>query len=815
VPAAVLDALAPADQQVVVLEPRRIAARLAARFVATERGAQLGGWVGYQVRFENVTTPQTRLRYVTEGVFLRQLLDDPMLHRVHAVVFDEFHERHLQSDLALAFTRSLQRCERPDLQVVVMSATLDTASVASFLDNCPVVSVPGRRFEVVVSYQPPDDRPVAKQVASAVRSLAEAKLDGDLLVFLPGAAEIREAFDACAAVARDHQLELVALHGNLPTPEQARALAPCEHRKVILSTNVAESSVTIEGVVAVVDSGLARVAAFTPWSGLPSLRVAPISRASAAQRAGRAGRTSQGRCVRLYSQTDLARRPEHDVPEIRRLDLAEALLQLRGLGVDDLDAFPWFEAPDPAARQAANQLLRDLGALDDSSRLLPTGRDMLRFPVHPRVARLMVEGERRGVPEEAALFGALLSEREVLLARHADADGSRRHPRDLDLYGCDLLAAAARLREARRARFAPSKLHQLGLDPKTAAAVDRAADHLSAACRPRAPASTTPDDDVRKCVLVAYPDRVARRIRPGELALSGGGTALLSSLSEARESEFVVATDAEQRQDQRGRRIIVRSATAIEPEWLLEIFPQHIDEPVEVTWNSDLQRVDAIERLTYRSLCLDETRDACRQDEPAARLLADQALSRGVLSLVGDQVRALVARVALVREHCPGLDLPTLDTDTVEQAIRALCVGLRSLQELQQAPLCETLRARMTPRQRSLLDDLAPERIRLPGGRNLQVHYEAGQPPWVASRLQDFFGMAKGPAIAAGRVPLVLHLLAPNQRAVQITRDLASFWDTTYAPLRKELCRRYPKHAWPEDGRDATPPAPGRLKTRS
>src|SRR5918997_835582 len=422
VPPALLDAGVAGEGEVWVLEPRRLAARLSARRVAEERGESLGETVGYQVRFDEVGGARTRLRFLTEGVLTRRLLADPRLGRAGVIVLDEFHERHLQADLAVALLRRLQRTERPDLRLVVMSATLDAAPVAEFLES-PVLRSEGRRFHVEIEHLArPDERPLAEQVASAVARLiteGAGGLDGDVLVFLPGAAEIRRAQSACEQLAERHDLLVVPLHGELPAEEQDRAVRPAGRRKLILSTNVAETSVTIEGVAAVIDSGLARVAGQSPWSGLPVLKVSRVSRASAVQRAGRAGRTREGRCLRLYTAQDFGARPPHETPEVRRLDLAESVLELRAAGVVDVGGFEWFEPPAPEALEAAETLLRRLGATDAAGRVTDAGRAMLRLPLHPRLGRIVVEAEGRGVAREACTIAALISERDIRASRGA------------------------------------------------------------------------------------------------------------------------------------------------------------------------------------------------------------------------------------------------------------------------------------------------------------------------------------------------------------------------------------------------------------
>src|SRR5512138_2768050 len=469
VPGALLAGRVVGEKEIVVLEPRRLAARLAARRVAEELGEPVGETVGYQVRFEDVTSPRTRIRFVTEGLPTRQLLSAPTLPSVGAVLLDEFHERHLQGDLALALLRRRQRTARPDLKLVAMSATLDAAPVARYLGAATVRSE-GRRVEVAVEYltaeeaAKPDLR-VEELVSRAVRRLVREVPEGHVLVFLPGAAEIRRSAEALAGFAEAAGIDLLPLHGDLSPEEQDRAVRPSRRRKVLLSTNVAESSVTIDGVVAVVDSGLARIASHSPWSGLPSLVLRKVSRASAAQRAGRAGRQGPGRALRLYTRHDHDARPEFETPEIEREDLAETLLVLASLG--GKDDFEWFEPPPAAAEQAATGLLLRLGAIDAAGALTTLGRQLLGFPLHPRLGRLLVEAAHRGAGTEGALLAALLGERDLRDRRALD--GTRLPPTGPS----DLLELAQLFGEAERCRFDPDRLRRMGVGVGAARAVDR------------------------------------------------------------------------------------------------------------------------------------------------------------------------------------------------------------------------------------------------------------------------------------------------------------------------------------------------------
>jgi ATP-dependent helicase HrpB len=860
VPAALLDAGIAGGREVWVLEPRRLAARLVAKRVAEERGEHLGETVGYQVRFEEVSGARTRLRFLTEGVLTRKLLTDPTLARVGCVVLDEFHERHLQADLALALLRRLQLTTRPDLRLVVMSATLDAAPVARYLGDCPRLRSEGRRFDVEIDHLTREDaRPLAEQIASAVRKLIEGGLDGDVLVFLPGAAEIRRAQESCAALAGESDLIVVPLHGQLPAEAQDAAVRPASRRKIILSTNVAETSLTIEGVAAVVDSGLARVASHSPWSGLPKLEVARVSRASATQRAGRAGRTRAGHCLRLYTAQDFAARAEHDAPEIQRLDLAEASLELHAAGVGDLSTFDWFEPPATHALAAADALLQRLGAIDANGVVTDLGRRMLRLPLHPRLARIVSEGESRGVARRACTVAVLVAERDI--RERQVIDDPRRHGRpDATRHGpSDLLELLDLFDEAAGADFAPSRLRALGLNPAAVHTVERARRQLqrsvegarrererAGAAAARKNLATRADDGVAKIaddnsvakiagdgeaellisIMTGYPDRVARRragpvagdAREVEVLLAGGGAAVLAPESVVRQSEFMVAIDAEERRAREGARgrgatqTIVRVASAVKPEWLLDLFTERIEEADEARWNARDERVEVTSRLLYDGLVLDERRAGESRGAEVSRVLAMAALDAGIETFTdGDALAQFLARVDFVARTFPEAGLPAFDENDLRESLLRLCDGRRSFAELRDAArggagLVADLRARLNARQSRLLSESAPERVALASGRQARVHYERGKSPWVASRLQDFFGMRESPKIAAGRVAVVLHLLAPSRRPVQVTTDLAGFWSRHYPQLRRELSRRYPRHDWREDPLAARPP---------
>jgi ATP-dependent helicase HrpB len=759
VPPALLDL---DSREVLVLEPRRLAARLGARFVAQQRGERVGETVGYQVRFEEATGPRTRLRFVTEGVLTRKLLSDPTLARTGCVVLDEFHERRLEGDLALALLRRLQRTTRRDLRLLVMSATLDAAPVAHYLGGARVIRSEGRQYPLEIEYSPHSAAPLEQQVAAAVERLAARGVAGHMLAFLPGASEIRRAQTACAALAARLGCIVLPLHGDQSPEEQDRVIlpnpgGPSQHRKIILATNVAETSITIEGVAAVIDSGLARFASHSPWSGMPTLEIARISQASANQRAGRAGRTGPGRAIRLYPLEDFVRRAAHETPEILRADLSPVALLLRAMGLGGFESLDWLDAPPGAAAKHAGELLRQLGADGE------TGREMARYPLHPRLARLIVEARRRGVAEDGCTVAALLSAEERLPARAAHNSRS------------DLLA----LLDAHS--VAP-------WEPRTEQVLRQV---RRAVNPPKQVSFKGHEDALLISLLAAFPDRVARRRQGSELQLASGGPAQLAPSSTVTQAQFLVAVEAEDRRDQKAP--LIRIASAIEPEWLVDLFPERVAEVATVEWNRSAERVESVSALMFGQIAIEQTRREA-DATAAGELLAQKAVEAGLARFVDmEELEAFLERARFAALY---MEMPTVGVEAATEVLRALARERKSFGELEEAARRELLRTlhRQLPRG---LDAMAPESIKLPGGRQVRVHYEPGQPPWIASRLQDFFGMRETPRIAGGKIPVVVRLLAPNQRPVQMTSDLAGFWERLYPQVRKELSRRYPKHKWP------------------
>jgi len=802
VPAALLDAGLAGDKQVVVLEPRRIAARTAAEFVGRERGGTAGGEVGYRVRFEQKGGASTRLWFLTEGVLGRQLTNDPFLERVGLVVLDEFHERHLQGDIALAVVRELQETVRPDLKLVVMSATLETDRLAAFLGDCPVLCSEGRAHPIRIDYDDViDDRPLPGRVATALRQLlTDADDSGDILVFLPGAAEIRRAATAIEPTTASHDLTVVMLHGDLPLDAQQQAIRRGPRRKVVLSTNVAETALTIEGVTAVIDSGLARVARFDAKHGINALRTVPISRASADQRAGRAGRTAPGRCLRLWTQAEQAGRRAHELPEVLRLDLSATVLELRAWGLRDVAGFGWLDPPPAAALQHAEDLLRLLGAIDSTGAVTAVGWELLKLAVPPRLARILVEAQHHGCAEAGALLAALASERDICLEQRALASGTVAAP--LPSQSSDLLLRRELFEEAARSRFDGGRCRALGLDVRSLRAVERARRQLRRSL-PGGDAADNDDDEVLlRCIMAGFPDRTVRRRAPGSPrgVMVGGTGVVLAESSVVRDAELFVAVEVDAGPRRQLSEARVRIASSVRREWLEEMFPAAVQERREVIFDPQHERVVARIQERFHDLILRETVRLDVDPIQAGDVLAEAARRdpRRATS-VGDAENLFLERVRFLQRWMPELGLPADVEDLLRQTVASLCAGRRSFAELRDSDLLSALRHRLNPQQRQALEREAPSEFPLPSGRKARITYEADKPPAVAGRIQELFGLTRTPRLAAGRVPLVVQLLAPNQRPVQITDDLESFWRNTYPEVRKQLRGRYPKHAWPED----------------
>ena len=779
-PALLMDAGMADKGEILVLEPRRLATRLAAEYVASVLGQPIGGVIGYTVRHDERRSKETRLRFVTSGVLLKRLRRDPTLAGVSLIIFDEFHERHAIDDVLLAWVRRLRETSRPDLRVIVMSATLFAEPIAAWLGTstagpCPILRSDGRAHPVVLHHlSRPDRRPLHVQIAGAVDDAAADAESGDLLVFLPGARAIamcQSALTGGQSVVTKHRLEVVPLHASL-SPEETRdslRRRPAGVRRVILSTNIAESSVTIDGVRTVIDAGLHNVARTNAWTSMTALIEEDIPRDSAIQRAGRAGRQAPGRCFRLYTSDDLARRPERLVPELARTDLTDLLLTLRAVEIRSRTELDFLDPPPALAWDTAEATLAALG-LTESGLLTRDGQAVLDAGAHPRIGRLVLEAARRGVLDLGAEAGAALS-----------AQGELRLPDGLPEGDSDVLALLR----------APGARGRLEKDARELAA------SFGFARSKGAPADRA--TALREALMHAFPDRVAmrRETEPERLMIAGGGDALLGKASTVRHARWMVAVDA----GQMGGRTIVRLASAIEPDWLIDLpgAGGDIVETTDVRWNDRTERVEATETTRYRGLPMDRRTVDARGRPEASRCLREAVRSAGLgrfLDLDALDVylgRREVAAVA-ARDPLPPFGQPELDA-----LLDRLCDGAIAYKDLRERGVMGEVEGTLTWAERGRLDALAPERMDLPSGRRAKIEYGPGNKPKLRAVAQHLFGLGDTPKVAGGAVACLVEILAPSQRPVQLTDDLRGFWTRTWPEVRKELRGRYPRQSWPEN----------------
>jgi ATP-dependent helicase HrpB len=807
VPPAILDARLGEGEQVVVLEPRRIAARAAATRIAQERNCRLGDEVGYHVRFDRKAHRGTKILVMTDGMFVQRLYDDPFLDGVSAVIFDEFHERGLQSDLALAMTQRVREV-RPDLKVVVMSATLDPAPLAAYLGNAATVESQGREYSVEVRYvRAAATGMIEKQAADAIEAILK-ETAGDVLAFFPGVGEMRRTEQLLGRAASMHNLAVMPLYGDMSLDAQQAVLAKSDRRKVVLATNVAESSITIDGITAVVDTGLARILRHDQSLGVNRLEIARISRASADQRAGRAGRTAPGICQRLWTEREHAGLAERQMPEIARVDLAGPVLELLEWGEANPVDLPWFEKPPATSIEQARTLLNRLGAIENG-KVTPLGSSMARLPVHPRLGRLILEGQRLGVAERAALAAAMLSERDPFRTSRMPGEPRSRHVRfrsDSDVVDrvAALEAFAARSNDVESGYaldYAAAK-NVVRIAEELVDSVSRdSANHNAPRQKPAFRANMDPDEALLQAIAAAFADRIAvRREKGSRRALMVGGRGVrLDESSRVAEGDLFACVEL---QEQGGAEALVRQASLVRREWL---DPRLMQTSVEVEFDRAVEKIVAYKRTRYLDLTIEEVSTQLPRDLDASVLLAKEAAERiDLMSLLDEDASQFLHRVRSLAAWMSELNLPPFTDDDLRALWPQICAGCASIAEVRRRSLLPILTSLLDGQQQAALNRFAPTRIEVPSGSHIALQYETGKPPVLAVRIQELFGMRETPRVAGGRVGVLLHLLGPNYRPQQITADLASFWNNTYPEVRKELRRRYPKHAWPEDPWNAT-----------
>lgn len=813
--------------EVVVLQPRRLAARMLAKRVAEEVGTELGDVVGYQIRLESRVSAKTRIRFVTEGILLRQMSFDAALRGVSAVVFDEFHERHLYGDISLARAMQIQQSVRPDLKIIVMSATLDAGALKTYLAPCDVLVSQGRSFPVRIEYLPKtvnfENEPVWEVATRECERIA-ASVEGDMLVFMPGGYEISRTVQAIEGSRALRDFVCFPLHGELPPEQQDRAVARYDARKIIVSTNVAETSLTIEGVTAVIDSGLARVARFDPHRGINTLLIEKISAASADQRAGRAGRTAPGVCVRLWTEREHGQRAPQELPEVKRLDLAEVVLTLKASGIDDVFGFPWLEKPDAKALERAERLLADLGAVgrgsDGEPRLTGTptgrgglvhptsiteiGRKMLRFPVHPRYARMLLAAQERGCVRSVALMAALTQGRNFLLRGVSrDVENARE-----DVLGeeheSDFFLLMRAWRFAHQNNYSVEACRRLGIHAQGARQVGPLFEQfLEIAKKEGLDVGEQRVDgvEVRRCVLAGFSDQLAKRLDAGTLRceLIHGRRGVLARESAIQKTPLLVAAEISEIGRGDGEvNTLLSLATAIEEAWLKEIFPDDYYEMRGVVYDEQAKRVVSRRERRFRDLVLEAkaSSEEAPLNEAAALLTKEVLAGRIKLEAWDESVEQWITRVNRMAEWFPELEVNPITEADRATLIEQVCYGELGARAVKDKPVMPVLRDWLTAEQLAVLDDYLPERLVMGNGRKSKLRYEKEGPPILSARIQELYGIEGKFTIGHGRVAVKFEILAPNQRPIQVTDDLTNFWREQYPKVKAELSRRYPRHEW-------------------
>jgi ATP-dependent helicase HrpB len=862
VPQMLLDAGLAGDRKIVVLQPRRVAARSVAARVAWERQCPLGAEVGYQIRFDDQTSLGTCISYVTEGILLRWLQDDRTLSHVGVVIFDEFHERNLLSDVALALVKRLQRTGRPDLKMAVMSATLEAEPVAEYLSadgeagDTPILHSEGQSFPVEVRYSSQhDERPVTEQAADVVEQIVNAGEPGDILVFMPGMGEINATIAAARAMRTQERLAFIPLHGDLPPEQQDLAFAPNPLRKVVVATNVAETSVTIDGIRHVVDSGLARVARYDAERGIGTLFIEPISRASAEQRKGRAGRTAPGTCHRLWTESSQLDRPERNTPEIQRSDLAEVVLLLHSLGIKRAAEFDWLDKPDPQAVERAEHLLVTLGALRDFGfsifdfrgeprpatpienqkskieiDLTPIGRQMLRLPMHPRYSRMLVEAAKFGCVPAAALCAALVSGRDMLMRLGRD----EKHISEArELFEAsqesDFYTLMRAYQFAKKNAFSLETCRRYGIHAQTARQVEQTFEQLMQIAKQQgllrsgeggspveaapdtqhAPRTPPPADPLPRCLMTGFIDQLCLRRDQGTLEcdLTEGrqGTLMRESVVQAAPL-FVAATIREVTGRGSGNLTLLGLASAVKREWIEEAFPEQVTANVEHLYDRTHKRVAAVKLVRFRDLVIHHEHQREVDPKASGRCLAE-AYRKGYyeLPLFNHELKQLISRVNLVVAAMPELEFPPFNDAAITDCLARAFEGLTLAKEAQATPLRDTFVQALAKEQLGWLDELAPTSVPWPDGRKLKLLYpeqprdEDGQPnsPELQVKLHECFSLKAHPHICEGRLPVKLWLCSPDGKRLEATYDWPAFRANSYSKLKPALQKKHPGVPWP------------------
>jgi len=794
-PLALLDAPWLGDKQIIMLEPRRLAVRASAARMASLLGEKVGERIGYQVKDDSVYSKKTKILIVTEGILTRKLQTDPSLEGFALVIFDEFHERSIHADLSLALTLESQSILREDLKILIMSATLNTSAISTLLEDAPIIESQGRAYPIEHIYLPPHTQaPTKKEIPTFIHRLIHQVLDeqeGNILVFVSGVREIR-AIEKLLQATKPNNVMVTTLYGNLTKSAQDRAIqAPPEgFRKVVLSTNIAQTSLTIEGIKIVIDSGLQNVSVFNPFSGMNRLESQFISQDSATQRAGRAGRLSAGFAYHLWHKSKIL--IPHDIPEILQVDLTPLVLDLALWGNDDIQSFAWMDAPPSSAITHAKELLIQLGALDNAGLLTPHGKAMSRFGLHPRLAHMLIKAQALDLSYEASLLALLITEKDIYYQSFGSADLKERvnilhdvaQGKQVDGKFINISQCKQILKQVRKS-VGLASADQKNIDTK----------HLGI------------------LLAYAYPDRIAqqRPTKAGTYLLSNGKGAMLHPSDELYHARFLVISDL----DARNKDATIYKAIELTQADIEEYLFEQINQQEEVNWNETQQRIEVRRVSRLGAITLREIQVNNASNEEVVERLVEELEELG-LEVLGwsKEAMALRHRVNFLNYH--GIEIADFSdsylSENMDEWLAPYLTGITTLKAVQALNLNAILLGLLSYEETQKLNILAPPKLKVASGSNIPIDYTNPAQPTLAVRLQEMFGTSETPSVLNGRVKLMIHLLSPAHRPMQVTQDLSSFWAHTYDEVRKELRGKYKRHYWPEDPLEAV--ATNRTKKR-
>jgi len=812
IPQYILDDHTP-NQNILVLQPRRLAAIMLAKRVATERSTPISNPIGYQTRFETAISSQTKITFITEGILLRRFLNNPTLNNITTIIFDEFHERNLNSDLALALAYQLQQTTRPDLKLIIMSATIQSKQISQYLNNCPIIQAQGRIYPITTTYltKHTPNIPIWETATNQLKILLNKYPTGDILIFMPGVYEINKTIEYNQRLKSPYPLTILPLYGNLPPAQQQQVMQSSQKRKIIIATNIAETSLTIPGIRHVIDTGLARINRYNPTRGFNALNIEKISRASAEQRQGRAGRETSGTCTRLWTQLQQNNLIPQQDPEILRIDLSQTILLLAHLNYPNPTIFPWLTPPTPTAITQAQQLLIQLNAINPKNHTITThGKQLIKFPLHPRLAKLIWEAEIHGSFPEAALIAALLSERPIILNNPQSRKIFRKNiPNTLsesikeEQLESDFFALINAIHQAKNSNFSSQYCTNIGISSSASRQVWRTYQQITQIAKKfglgRPPQHTDPQA-LLISILKAFPDRLAKRKDKSSYIcnLRQNNQAQLSKETTLRHASLFIAGEIrETNQQNRPNKRLLSILSTVKPQWLQTHFPQQWQTTTKTIWLEKERKAITIQTTQCLQVTIQQKTLPQTNQQKATTLLAKK-IEEGTLTLKNwnKTVKNWINRVRWLATIFPEKSLITYDQTDLQIIYQEICNNATSYKQIKNADCLTPVKFALNWQEQQFVEQMAPPFITLPNKRKMQITYTINQPPKGRATIQNLYDLDKTPKIANGRCKILLEILAPNMRTVQITDDLTNFWKIHYPKIKKELAKKYHKHQW-------------------